>query len=72
MIEREDRIEGLLALILLNQIKDQSDQKKAEALNLAGFTAIEIADFLNTSTSVVRQHIYVAKKSRSKPKTKKK
>lgn len=65
-MENTDRIERLLALILLNQMKEESQQKKAEQLSLAGFTNVEIADLLNTTAAVVRQVLYEARKGKRK------
>jgi hypothetical protein len=73
-MESEDRIERLLALILLSQLGQVSQANKIAQLNLAGFTNIEIADLLNTTTAVVAQAIYEGKKTKTKTtaKTKKK
>lgn len=61
-MDKQDRIEKLLALLLLQQLKSQ--QEKILNLNLAGFTNIEIADLLQTTSASVSQSLYVA---RSKP-----
>ncbi len=66
-MDKQDRIEKLLALLLLQQIK--SHQDKILNLNLAGFTNTEIADLLQTTSASVSQSLYV---SRSKPLARKK
>jgi hypothetical protein len=53
MEDRFDRIEKLLALILLELMKGTSQAVKIRRLNLAGFTNAEIADFLETKAAVV-------------------
>jgi DNA-directed RNA polymerase specialized sigma24 family protein len=61
-MEKADRIERLLALMLVNQMKGASQAQKVYQLNLAGFTNLEIADILDTSTAVVRQMLYTSRK----------
>ena len=65
----EDRVERLLALLLLQQVKAAPQREKALHLSVAGFTNIEIADLLQTTAGVVAQSLYEA---RRKPKTKRK
>lgn len=62
---QSDRTERLLGLLLIQNMKGASQKEKAFQLNLAGFTNIEIADLLGTSSQVVAQHIYSSKKSKS-------
>jgi DNA-directed RNA polymerase specialized sigma24 family protein len=57
-----DRTERLLALILLAVHKPSSQQEKARLLSLAGFSNLEIADILETTTAVVAQNLYLARK----------
>ena len=63
-MEVTDRTERLLALVLLNQMKGASQRDKIIQLNLAGFTNVEIADILQTTTAVVAQELYAAKKTK--------
>ena len=65
----EDRVERLLALLLLQQVKAAPQREKALHLSIAGFTNTEIADLLQTTAGVVAQSLYEA---RRKPKTKRK
>ena len=58
----EDRAEKLLALLLLQQLKSSSQREKALHLSLAGFTNTEIADLLQTTTGVVAQSLYEARR----------
>ena len=67
-----DRAEKLLALVLLQQIKAAPQRDKIVQLSLAGFTNTEIADLLQTTTAVVSQSLYEAKKNKGKKKAKKK
>lgn len=62
-----DRIEKLLALLLLQQLKGAPQREKALHLNVAGFTNTEIADLLQTTAGVVAQSLY---EQRRKPKRK--
>jgi DNA-directed RNA polymerase specialized sigma24 family protein len=64
MAEEADRIERLLALLLVQQLKGQ--RERAVAPNIAGFTNTEIADLLQTKTTVVASVLYEARKGRKK------
>ncbi|CAG1013518.1 hypothetical protein ANRL4_04957 [Anaerolineae bacterium] len=72
MSNLEERSERLLALILLNQLKDSSQREKAIQLNLAGFSNIEIANLLETTAAVVSQMLYEARKGKTSKKASKK
>jgi hypothetical protein len=61
MIE-DNRTEKILAILLLNSIKGSPTGEKAHQLSLAGFTNIEIADLLETTTGHVAQSLYERKK----------
>ena len=60
MMESRGRIERLLALILIQQMKG-SQREKALQLNLAGFSNAEIADILQTTSAVIAQSPYSMK-----------
>ena len=64
MEERFDRIEKLLALILLELMKGTSQAVKIRRLNLAGFTNAEIADFLDTKATVVAVRLSESRKKK--------
>ena len=64
--ELGNRTEALLALLLLQGMKGATQAEKAVQLSLAGFTAIEIANLLQTTTSVVHQHLYSMRKKKKK------
>lgn len=68
MEERIDRVERLLALSLINEMKGMSQQEKAHQLSVAGFSNVEIADLLGTSAQVIAQHLYARKKSKPRKK----
>ncbi len=72
MENSDDRIERLLALILLNQMKGASQREKALQLSLAGFSNIEIANMLETTTAVVSQVLYEVRKGKNTMKSTKK
>ncbi len=62
-----DRIEKLLAALLLHEMKGAPQREKAVQLSVAGFSNVEIADLLQTSAAVVAQYLYeVRKKKRVK------
>ncbi len=63
-MEASDRTDRLLALVLINQMKGASQRDKILQLNLAGFTNVEIADILQTTTEVVAQALYESKKNK--------
>ncbi len=58
----EDRTERLLAILLLQTMKGASQKEKAVLLSLAGFSNVEIADLLQTTSQVVAQHLYKSRK----------
>lgn len=62
MKEKESRIENLLVVLLLNSMKNASIAEKAVQLNLAGFTNLEIADFLQTSPQVIANALSAMRK----------
>jgi hypothetical protein len=53
-----DRIEKLLAALLLHNMKGSPQRDKAVQLSVVGFSNVEIADLLQTSAAVVAQHLY--------------
>jgi len=55
-MESSDRLERLLALLLVHEMKTQRD--KIAQLNVAGFTNTEIADLLQTTSGVVASVLY--------------
>jgi DNA-directed RNA polymerase specialized sigma24 family protein len=58
-----ERIERLLVLLLLESMKGASQKEKVKQLNMAGFSNIEIAEFLQTKPTTVASLIYQQKKS---------
>jgi DNA-directed RNA polymerase specialized sigma24 family protein len=65
-VERTDRAERLLALILLHSMRGASGAEKAIQLSTAGLTPVEIADILNTTTGVIHQYIYPERRKKTK------
>lgn len=68
MSDNNERIEKLLALILINQMGSASQGKKAALLNRAGFSNIEIANILETSTGAIAVRLSEQKKATKKSK----
>jgi DNA-directed RNA polymerase specialized sigma24 family protein len=64
MVEISDRVERLLALLLIQQLRTQ--REKIVQLNVAGFTNTEIADLLETSAGVVASVLYETRKGKRK------
>jgi hypothetical protein len=62
----DERIENLLALILLSSLKEAKLGEKALWLSLAGFSNIEIANFLQTSAQVVANALSEKRKKKKK------
>ena len=59
-----ERTERLLALILLENIKDKKTEEKVKQLNIAGFTNVEVAELLNIKPQVVANYLFKSKKSK--------
>ena len=58
-----ERTERLLVLLLLQSMKGTSQQEKIKQLNMAGFSNIEIAEFLQISPSAVATYFRRSEKS---------
>jgi predicted transcriptional regulator len=65
---RVERIERLLALLLIQNMKTANMATKARELSIAGFTNVEIADILGTTAAVIGQSLYAARKGNKKVK----
>jgi len=63
-----DRIEKLLALLLILNMKGATQADKALQLSVAGFTNVEIGNLLQTNPAVIAQHIYAERKKKKKVK----
>jgi DNA-directed RNA polymerase specialized sigma24 family protein len=63
----QDRVEKLLAQILIQQMKGAAQREKAVALSLAGFSNTEIADLLQTNATTIASVLYKARTTRRKP-----
>ncbi len=61
-----DRVERLLALLLIQNMKSANTTAKARELSIAGFTNVEIADILGTTSAVIAQTLYAARKGKKK------
>ena len=61
-MKSDDRVEKLLALLLIQQLKTAPQREKALHLSIAGFTNTEIADLLQTTAGVVAQSLYEARR----------
>lgn len=58
-----ERIERLLVLILLQSMKESSQAEKIHQLNIACFSNIQIAEFLQTTPGAVAVQLHHSKKS---------
>lgn len=69
MDKDNSRIENLLAMILLNSLKGASTlAEKANQLNLAGFSNVEISNFLETKPNIIAQVLYEKRKKKTSKK----
>jgi DNA-directed RNA polymerase specialized sigma24 family protein len=66
----QDRVEKLLALLLLQTMKGANQREKVVQLSLGGFSNIEIANLLGTSTGVVANYMSAARKGKIRSKKK--
>lgn len=67
-MEKLDRTEKLLVLILLSALKGTTMAEKANQLNLAGFSNLEVANFLQTKPPVIAQLLYGLRKQKARKK----
>ena len=65
MREAADRTERLLTLLVLQNMKGATQREKALQLSLAGFSNVEIANFLDTSPQNVSQVLYESRKKKT-------
>jgi len=63
MEESSNRLERLLALLLLQGMKNVPQSDKVHHLNLAGFTNVEIADLLQVNPQLVSDSLYRARRT---------
>jgi hypothetical protein len=69
MENNNKKIENLLALILLKALGEVTIAEKSLQLNKAGFSHSEIADFLGTTSAVIKQSLYAARKGKKPTKS---
>lgn len=62
----DDRVEGLLVQILLQNMKGSTVRDRVVALSSAGLPNLEIADYLGINTGGVATYLYEARKSKNK------
>lgn len=72
MADKSDRVERLLAQLLIHSFKDAALGEKAAALSASGFEPSEIAELVGATPGTVRQSLYEWRKSGSKAKAKRK
>lgn len=65
-MEKTDRTDKLLALILLQGMKSATLFEKVHQLNLAGFTNLEIANILQLKSDLVSDALYRARRGTSR------
>ena len=61
-----DRIEKLLAAILVQNMKGATTREKAVQLSLAGFSNVEIADLLGISSQLVANYMWAERKRKKR------
>lgn len=68
-MEEGNRIEKLLAMLLINSLTGKNMAEKAVQLSTVGFTNVEIANLLHTNSGSINQLLYeVRKKGKSRGK----
>ncbi len=70
MAQRDDRVERLLVLLVLQGLKGATQRERVAALSSANLTNIEIADYLGLTTAAVAQYLYEYRKGGSPKKRK--
>ena len=65
-MDKTGRTDLLLALILIHEMKGAPMRDKILQLNLAGFSNIEIADVLQTTSANVSQSLYETRRATSR------
>lgn len=65
MAETPTRLEKLMAMMILRQMGEATQQEKVVVMNRAGFSNPEIAELLETKPNIVAQHLYSSKKPKS-------
>lgn len=66
MDKNNSKIEKLLVVMLLNSLKGLTLADKAKQLNIAGFSNMEIANFLETKPNLIAQALYDKRKGGKK------
>jgi hypothetical protein len=63
-----DRIEKLLAMLVVQNMKGATQADKALQLSIAGFTNVEIGNLLQTNPAVIASNLYAERKMKKKVK----
>jgi hypothetical protein len=63
MENTSERLERLQVLLLLQSMKGAPLKEKIQQLNVAGFSNVEIAEFVQTSPAVVATLLYESKRT---------
>jgi DNA-directed RNA polymerase specialized sigma24 family protein len=61
-----NRVECLLAMLLLKQMEKATDRERMQALALAGLTNSEIATLTGKNAATVKQQLYLARSKRAR------
>jgi hypothetical protein len=59
-----DRIEKLLAMLVVQNMKGATQADKALQLSIAGFTNVEIGNLLQTNPAVIASNLYAERKKK--------
>lgn len=59
-----ERLEKILAVLLLQSMKGAPMREKTVQLSIAGFSNVEIADLLQTSAQSIAQVLYEARRKK--------
>jgi DNA-directed RNA polymerase specialized sigma24 family protein len=64
--EKSDKLEKILAMLLIQSMKETKQADKVFALSVAGFSNSEAADLLGTTAATVNQLLYERRKGKPK------
>lgn len=62
----DSRSEKVLAMLLVNSMREASQKEKAIALSRTGFAPAEIAELLGTTSASVSQQLYESRQGRKR------
>lgn len=71
MTDTTERLEKILAMMLVKSMEDANQADRAFALSACGFSNADIAEMLGTTQGTINQLLYERRKGKKKPAGKK-